>query len=311
MTEHDVADVPKALSGSSGRRDALRSVGAAGAALLAALGLRDAAAKKGNGGGEGRHRKNRKKNRPRQADKSSPASPAPAPSEADESVQAQANDKKLGPTGPTGPTGADGAQGEPGPQGAQGEPGGSGPAGPQGEPGAASTVPGPTGATGPAGPAGTPGAAGAPGPQGDTGPIGPPGSAVASGVVADTVGSSESTTSVGFADLATFGPSVTVTVPASGRVLLTLTALLELVNGDFGIMSFESSGGSGDVSPSTDRSLFIRADLPTQANAQASATYVVAGLSPGSHTFTTKYRSVFGSGSVRFANRSIIVIPLP
>jgi len=43
---------------------------------------------------------------------------------------------------------------------------------------------------------------------------------------------------------------------------------------------------------------------------QGSATYVVSGLYTNSpHTFTAKYRT--GGGTETFANRSIIVIPLP
>ena len=42
---------------------------------------------------------------------------------------------------------------------------------------------------------------------------------------------------------------------------------------------------------------------------QGSATYVVSGLTAGSHTFTAKYRT--SAGTETFTNRSIIVIPLP
>jgi hypothetical protein len=41
---------------------------------------------------------------------------------------------------------------------------------------------------------------------------------------------------------------------------------------------------------------------------QASATYLVTGLTPGLNTFTAKYRTA--SAGAIFSNRSIIVTPL-
>jgi hypothetical protein len=115
--------------GPAGRRDALRTVGAAGMALLAALGLVQGSPAKKNRRRDG---KSNKKN------------------------QTQAERKgggkgKPGPTGPTGPTGpAGGGTGA-------GTTGATGPTGPTGPAGAASQVTGPTGpkgAIGTAGPAG-------------------------------------------------------------------------------------------------------------------------------------------------------------
>jgi hypothetical protein len=42
---------------------------------------------------------------------------------------------------------------------------------------------------------------------------------------------------------------------------------------------------------------------------KASAIFVVSGLTPGSNTFTAKYRT--GAGTATFQNRSIWAIPLP
>src|SRR5438552_3482318 len=79
---------------------------------------------------------------------------------------------------------------------------------------------GPAG-TGPTGPSGTTGAAGPAGATGDTGPTGPAGTA---GAVGATVATSETTTSLTYTDLTTPGPSVTVTIPASGKAVVILTA---------------------------------------------------------------------------------------
>jgi len=54
------------------------------------------------------------------------------------------------------------------------------------------------------------------------------------------------------------------------------------------VRDFGSSGGTGFV--------------------QASATFYVTGLTPGTYTFTAKYRTT--GGTATFANRNIIVQPL-
>jgi hypothetical protein len=183
---------------------------------------------------------------------------------------------KPGPTGPTGPTGpAGGGTGA-------GATGPTGPTGSVGPIGAASQVTGPTGRTGPAGP---------------TGPTGPAGT---SGAAKATILNSESTTSTSYTDLRTVGPSVTVAVPPSGRALVIVTAW---IRGNHGSMSFTSTGGTGNVS-ATDAGSLLGMDI------SGSATNLVAGLSPGSHTFTAKYRTGSDTGVV-FRDRSIIVIPMP
>jgi hypothetical protein len=154
---------------------------------------------------------------------------------------------------------------------------------------------GDTGATGPMGDTG------ATGPMGDTGATGPAG---LSGSASGTVSNSQTTTSSTYTNLATAGPSATVTVPSSGKVLVTLTALM--YNSDFddtGYMSFQVDSESIVTATLDARSLCLNWGF------QGSATYVVSGLSEGSHTFTAKYRRT--GHTETFANRSIIVIPLP
>ncbi|MDQ2655494.1 MAG: hypothetical protein M3Z20_20890 [Chloroflexota bacterium] len=239
-----VADV----TSSSSRRNAMRSLGAAGMAGLATIGLAsDGAGKKTKRDGGGNNHRDRT-----QAEK-----------------KKGGGKSKPGPTGPTGPTGPAG--------------GGTG-----------------AGATGPTGPAGPPGLSGPAGPPGPTGTI---------GTVTATADGNVSTDSPSFSDLAG-GPSVTATVPASGRVLVTLTADL-FTNANAGAqMSFASTGGSGNVQPDVSRSLRLFSE-GSAGSAQMSATYIVQGLSPGSHTFVARYRSTVSGQSVFFTFRSIIVIPLP
>ena len=121
---------------------------------------------------------------------------------------------QAGPTGPAGAAGPAGAPGPAGPAGATGDTGAAGPAGPKGE----------TGDQGPAGPAGAPGAKGD---TGDTGPAGPQGDQGPAGP-AGTTGQTSVTTRYthavyvdpdGFAEIP--GLTQTVTVPATGLVLIS------------------------------------------------------------------------------------------
>jgi hypothetical protein len=260
MDETQFDESPRVLSEPARRRDALRSISAAGMALLAAIGLTqggEAKKKKNNDGG------NNHKNRA-QAEKKKGGKSKPGP---------------TGPTGPTGPAGGGTGAGATGP---------TGPTGPTGSAGAASQVTGPTGRTG------------------GTGPAGPAG---AIGATFSTVEAEVSTGAGSFGDLAG-GPSVAVTVPASGRVLVTLTASLFCASNTGAQMSFASTGGSGNVGADVSRSLRLFSET-SAISAQMSATYVVQGLSAGSHTFTTKYRSTVTGQEVFFSFRSILVIPLP
>jgi hypothetical protein len=139
----------KVLANATDRRDALHSLGAAGMALLAALGLRDAAAKKNdNGGGQGGGKKQPNHSRNRDRKRRAQDRHERAPISAEVGPPGGLPTPLQGPTGPTGPTGPEGPQGEPGDAGAPGNDGATGPAGPAG---ADSQVAGPTGPPGPTG----------------------------------------------------------------------------------------------------------------------------------------------------------------
>jgi Collagen triple helix repeat (20 copies) len=192
-----------------------------------------------------------------------------------------------GPTGAPGPTGATGATGSRGPSGAQGPSGARGPTGA-------------TGATGSRGPTGARGA------TGDRGPTGPGGTA---GTVAGSIAASEPTTSTAYVDLPTVGPGVTLTVPASGRVLVSVTSGMTGSSGS--VSCFMSFAGAGaNTIAAVDANSITLASGTLQ---RASAASVLSGLSPGSTTFTATYKRAGGggSGSCTFVNRSIMAIPLP
>jgi hypothetical protein len=140
MDETRVDQSRQTLGAASGRRDALRSLSAAGMALLVTLGLADGSEAKKKKGGNTNNNANqeRHKNHGHKRKKGERGA--------------------AGPTGPTGPAGGGTGAGETGPTGPTGSQGETGDTGPEGPAGPASQVTGPTGATGETGPAGPAGA---------------------------------------------------------------------------------------------------------------------------------------------------------
>lgn len=121
------------------------------------------------------------------------------------------------------------------------------------------------------------------------------------GVGYSTVSGWESTSSNAYADLPG-GPSVEVTVPASGRVIVISTARVISHNGQ-GYMIVTPGGNDA-------RALVFYA-LNASGEYRGSVTHVVSNLPAGPLTFTAKYRVGNPGGSVTFGDREITVIPLP
>ena len=98
---------------------------------------------------------------------------------------------------------------------------------------------------------------------------------------------------------------MTVTVPAggSGNVLVIVTAQITGNGGNAaGHMSVSLDGG---VALDANALQLVNNGDPTRASAMS----LFSGVAPGQRTFTAQYR-LEGSGSVTFALRSLIVIPL-
>ena len=227
----------------------------------------------------------------------------------------------TGPAGPTGPIGPQGLKGDTGLAGDAGAAGktvlnGSGiPAAGLGVDGdfyidtTANVVYGPktggawvspTSMIGPQGLKGDTGSQGLKGDTGTRGPAGTEGAAEASVTTYETT----STAGAGWVDLATPGPSVTVTVPASGKVLVTLTAaIISTAANEEVAMGFCIDGVQADLWHS-----LAYMGQTAAVMTQNSATFVES-VTPGSHTFKATYVAAGGYGI--FWNRHIIVIPLP
>lgn len=132
---------------------------------------------------------------------------------------------------------------------------------------------------------------------------------LATGADAATVATSQTTASTSYTDLATVGPAVTVTIGANGLALVIMYAHMANATDTADCrMGFVVSGAS-TVAVSDTTALIRRASDASAAGVGASsAVHLVEGLTPGSNTFTSKYRVNAGTGT--FLNRVIAVIPL-
>lgn len=126
------------------------------------------------------------------------------------------------------------------------------------------------------------------------------------------VETAQSTGSTAPADLSTLGPSVTVTVPASGKVRIEVA--VTAFNSTAGAYSYAGVALSGANTVAAlnlnSTSLVCQSDSAGQRQT-ASRAWIVSGLTAGSTTFRMKY-SVDSStlGSSTFQGRTLIVTPL-
>jgi hypothetical protein len=116
------------------------------------------------------------------------------------------------------------------------------------------------------------------------------------------VATSQTTTSTSYVDLTTAGPAQTVTVGASGIVEVVLTGNLSNSGSNYSVMGVALSGAN-TAAASDVTSLQHFGTAPHRGSYVA----VLTGLTPGSTTFTAKYRVTGGTGT--FVDRAIIVRP--
>lgn len=121
--------------------------------------------------------------------------------------------------------------------------------------------------------------------------------------VESQISTSQTTTSTSFTDLATPGPAVTTTISQSGRALVIVSGMLKNSGLAFTRMSYAVSGASTVAASDTNGISVVNTN-----EIEASRSSLVTGLTPGSNTFTAKYRVTGGTGT--FTSRSITVIPL-
>lgn len=124
-------------------------------------------------------------------------------------------------------------------------------------------------------------------------------------IFTNVVGTSETTTSTTFADLATSGPAVTATTGT--YALAFVTAMLTNNTAAWRSEVHYEVTGASSVAPNSNFALISE---PAVAARQVRATALThqSGLTSGSNTFTMKYRVSGNTGT--FAFRCITVIPL-
>ncbi|GAA1431921.1 hypothetical protein GCM10009601_51950 [Streptomyces thermospinosisporus] len=113
---------------------------------------------------------------------------------------------------------------------------------------------------------------------------------------------SETTTSTSYDDLATHGPEVSVETGAFALVIVHCSA--ENSGAGSARMSYEISGATSD-SPADNRGVGVFG--VAGVNVTASAVALHRALTPGTNTFTAKYRVSSGTGT--FNSRRILVMP--
>lgn len=120
---------------------------------------------------------------------------------------------------------------------------------------------------------------------------------------------SESTSSGTYTDLATPGPAVTVTVGPLGIAIVTISADLNFGRQGQGVTSFAGTGANS-ISAADVNGVGLANSLTNLSDhvaVQAGTSTVLTGLTPGSTTFTMKYRVVVDD-SIFFDTRQIGVV---
>lgn len=128
-------------------------------------------------------------------------------------------------------------------------------------------------------------------------------------VASATVLTQQDTTSTAYTDLATAGPSVTLTTGT--EALVTISAVLgQGVDSGAVIYAGVAVSGASTVAASDNYSLFLNGDdfTSSSGNVSLSTTFKLTGLTAGSNTFTMKYKT--SSSTARFSNRHLTVFAI-
>jgi hypothetical protein len=125
-----------------------------------------------------------------------------------------------------------------------------------------------------------------------------------------TVTTSESTTSGTFTDLSTVGPAVTITTGSSAIVTITADLGQNSGSGHVTIAGVAVSGAT-TIAATSNAVIQANGDLIDDPNTGTySSTFKISGLTPGSNTFTMKYRSSAGGATSIYENRHITVFAI-
>lgn len=132
---------------------------------------------------------------------------------------------------------------------------------------------------------------------------------LATGAAYAYVATAQTTSSTTATDLATAGPAVTVTIGNNGLAWVSISSgMLNDTSGSYAEMSFAVSGAT-TLAAGLPHRIYLQMTSGSQPDVGMSYSVLLTGLTPGSTTFTAKYRAIV-SGTARFAEREISVIPL-
>jgi hypothetical protein len=120
----------------------------------------------------------------------------------------------------------------------------------------------------------------------------------------DIINTIESTNSTSYTDLTTTGPSVTLTTGTSAFVFVTAQLVCD-TSGQTARTTFAVSGATTRAELDSEAMLNLR--VATGNDQRSSVLSGVGGLTPGSNTFTMKYRTS-GASISTFGNRRILVM---
>jgi hypothetical protein len=117
-----------------------------------------------------------------------------------------------------------------------------------------------------------------------------------------TVATSQTSSSTAYTDLATVGPAVTVTT--TDTALVSISSLIATGTGGNGAFMAFAISGATTVAANDAQAI----SNPTTSGWTFGSTFLITGLTPGSNTFTAKYR-VAGGTAGTWVSRSIVVTP--
>ncbi len=128
-------------------------------------------------------------------------------------------------------------------------------------------------------------------------------------VVSTATTASETTSSSAYVDLATPGPYVTVNVPDTGMVMVYAQAQAagSSVESRFHFAVAAVSGANIIAAPAGQDNLFRSTNTNTMTYAVA---YPITGLTPGSTTFSMKYKVQAVTHTGTYAARVLTVVPI-
>ena len=119
---------------------------------------------------------------------------------------------------------------------------------------------------------------------------------LATGATSQNVTAAQSTSSTSYADLATVGPTVTVTIGANGLALVTMKSRAYNTAIDFIRIALVVSGAN-TIAAGTSPYLVEYKEANGANDTTLGATFLITGLTPGSTTFKIQYTVGSGTGT--------------